>query len=230
MTTETLGMTVEKVICDLSGLGSRSLAHRASQELEDRVSTQVRAACRELPPIRRWVGSEAGPRGGQSRSAVDFEFVDGGTLSVKTTRSKNGKVCPPECGQPSKKTFDRCFGHLYTGSITPQKFKRLCLTRFHEMVPIYLKHLFTADYLLWLWCTDDEVGYRVIPRQAVRARRWSRDDFTFTRTLQTWKESCTVKCLHGGQKLTFGEFQLHQHRSSYKFRFVLRTLCRLLID
>lgn len=230
VTTETLGMTVEKVICDQYGLDASAIHSRASPRLERRVSAAVRAACEELPPIKRWVGLQPGQGGGQSKSPVDFEFVDGRMLSVKTTRSVNGKVCPPECGQPGAETFEKCFGHLYEGRITPEKFKQLCLTRFHEMLPIYIDRLFDCDYLLWLWCSDDQVGFRVIPREVVRGRRWSKEDFKYTQSLETWNESCTVKCRYGGGELSLGEFQAHRHRSPYKFRFILKNLCRVLVD
>ena len=220
---ETLGQTVEKAICDHCKLTSSSLDARSNTILYRRIEKLVEAALHELPPIVRHVGLERGSRGGQSKSAVDFIFANGQTLSVKTNLNKNSKVCPSECGQPGRDTFDLYFSHMYDKPVDYGKFKRLVIEKSHLMMPIYLDHLFDCDYLLWIYL-GKVPGYRILRKIDIPKMQWLKNGFSFTKTLLTWNESCTVK--YRGKSV--GEFQAHQHRHNYKFRFNLKILCELL--
>lgn len=224
---ESLGQTAEKVICDISGLDYSGLIGRSIPWLEIAIKPILEEACRKLPKIVRHVGLERGLRGGQSKSTIDFYFQSGETLSVKTTKNTNCKVCPSECGQPGGDTFDQYFHHLYddlNDKITYQKFKRLCLEKSHIMMPIYLKHLFDCDYLIWLYYDQKQKGFKIIKKSDITNFEWKKDNFTFSKTYETWNESCTIK--YDG--ITLGEYQVHNHRNNYKFRFNMNNLCAIL--
>ena len=49
---------------------------------------------------------------------------------------------------------------------------------------------------------------------------WDKSLFTFTRTEETWNESCTVK--YNGNSIA--EFQIHRGRNAAKFRFRMKAL------
>ena len=50
-------------------------------------------------------------------------------------------------------------------------------------------------------------------------------NFTFTKNINSWNESCTVKY----NEISLGEFQLHANRSpNKKFRFNMQNLCKIL--
>jgi hypothetical protein len=222
-------MTAEKVLCDLSGLECPGLSHRASPELEYKLKDACQAVVRELPPLKTWVGSQAGTRGGQSKSVVDFITSDGKTVSVKTNIRSSDKVCPPEVGQPGQATMEKYFGHLSRPPIDGEAFKRMCFERFPEMLAIYVKHLLDCDYLVWIG--GDRGGSfaaTVYPRQDIDSIDWSQFRFTFSRSPKTWNESSTVRVWVDSQQYSLGEFQVHKHRSCYKFRLNLRTLMRLI--
>lgn len=54
----------------------------------------------------------------------------------------------------------------------------------------------------------------------------AKNAFSFTRlTLEEWNESNTVK--YGG--ITIGEFQVHQNRNCFKFRFNMQNLLEILL-
>lgn len=223
---ESLGVTAEKVICDLSGIDSSILIGRSVPELEDAIKPYLEKALKELPPIVKYVGQERGVRGGQSKSPIDFYFEDGRTLSVKTNKT-NKKVCPSKCGQPGNVTFDQYFHHLYddpNDKITYDKFKRLALEKTHLMMPIYLANTFDCDYLLWLYYQPKIKEYKIIKKEDISHYAWKKENVTFTQTLESWNESCTVKY----KGITLGEYQVHSHRNNYKFRFNLDNLCYLL--
>jgi len=220
---ESLGQTVEKVICDISHLDTSGVRHRSIPELEIIVNPLLVLACKELPLIVKHVGLERGDRGGQSKSTIDFYCKNGETISVKSTKTSSHKVCPSECGQPGRETFDIYFGHLYQGKVDYNKFKQVCLSNSYQMIPIYLDHLFDCDYLLWVYF-GNEMGCKIIKKKAIPLFKWDEKRFSFSKSMQSWNESCTVYY----DSITIGEYQAHNHRNCYKFRFNLKNLCRVL--
>ena len=220
---EILGMSAEKAICDLSGIDCFEIINRSDCALVEQPKPIIIRALDNLPKIKKYVGLERGERGGQSKSPIDFVLADEKTLSVKTNVRRTGKVCPSKCGQPGNETFDYYFGHLYGGDISYNKFKNVALENSHLMMPIYLDHLFDCDYLLWVYL-EPSPGYRIISKSTLPEFQWDKESFSFTKDLLTWNESCTVK--YNGQSI--GEYQLHQHRNNYKFRFHLLKLFSIL--
>ena len=220
---ETLGQSAEKVICDLCGLDSSDFAHRTNTKLESLLKPLITKALRELPKIVKHAGLQRGLRGKQSKSTVDFLAEDGSTISLKSNLRGSSKVCPSECGQPGQETFDHYFGHLYEKPVNYKKFKRLCLEKPHLMMPIYSEHLFSCDYLVWVTLGRNP-RYRILSKTDIPRMDWEPRMFSFTKTLSTWNESCTLKY----QGITIGEWQAHQHRHNYKFRFNFENLCRVI--
>lgn len=240
-TNESFGMTVEQVLCDLSGLDASSFAHRAIPELAERIRPALAEAIQELPRFVAHEGAERGARGGQSKSNVDFRLEGGQTLSVKSTLKRSGgKVCPPEVGQPGMETYSAYFGSLYVaeqrspdGLIRPEAFRTVAQERIVDKLEIYLRHLFDCDFLLWVWLQPSS-GHLVIPRAALPQVRWDRERFSFSRPPETWNESCSVRYRTLDpdkgvvRDIPIGEFQIHEHRANYKFRVVLPNLHKIL--
>lgn len=223
---ESLGITAEKVICDIYGIDSSILIGRSIPALEIQIKPYLIEALSKLPPIESYVGQDRENGGGQAKSPIDFIFKNKKTLSVKTNKT-NTKVCPSNCGQPGNQTFDRYFCHLYDNpneTITYERFKKLCLEKSHLMMPIYVVNTFECDYLLWLYFEDRKKEYKIINKEDVSHFEWKKEEFSFTKTLASWNESCTVKY----QRMTLGEYQVHNHRNNYKFRFNFDNLCLLL--
>ena len=216
---ETLGQTAEKVICGLNGLDSSEFSHRSHPALEVRIKPIIQRALLNLPPITKHVGLESGIRGGQSKSTIDF-YCGEKTLSVKTTKNRSFKLCPSECGQPGAETFDMYFGHLYEGKINHQKCKTLVIHKIDKMIPIYLDHLFDCDYMLLVYVNSPNDGFHIYEKKSIPKMEWNINKFSFTRGLHDWNESTTIKY----DDISIAEFQLHQHRNSYKFRFHILNL------
>lgn len=220
---ETLGETIEKVICDIAQIDSSMIIHRTNPVLEQCIKPLLEEVCRRLPRIVRHVGTERGQRGGQSKSTIDFYCENGESISVKSNKNSNFKVCPSECGQPGTDTFDRYFGHLYEGKINYQKFKMVCLQKSHDMMPIYLEHLFDCDYFVWIYIGESK-QFHIIRKKDIPSFVWEKEKFSFSRDINNWNESCTVYY----DSVIIGEYQAHQHRNCYKFRFNILHLCNIL--
>jgi hypothetical protein len=222
-------MTAEKLICDAAGIDSSAIDSRIDYSYIDTLREPCKRVVRELPTISSWVGLNTGTRGGQSKSAVDFLTEDGRSISVKTNIKGSDKVCPPEVGQPSRETFELHFAHLQAPPIRVSEFKRLVITKFAEMLPVYVRHLFDCDFLVWIGIQrNGEVRTTVLERQVIDNVDWQSVRYSFTRDLAAWNESTTVKFDDGRERVSLGEFQAHQHRGSYKFRLKLFSLMRLI--
>lgn len=204
-TNETFGVTCERLICDLQGIPFP--LEMISRTMETRLTTRLRENLLAVFAQHNIVVQEYC---GNTNKKVDFKLADGKTLSVKTNL-RGDKICPQLIGQTTRERFDRCFG------INGDR-KEWIMQHVEEMLPTYFDHAFCCDYLLWI---NEHTGEcRIIPKP----RRVSFRDIHFTRTLEAWNESNTVKI----GKLSLGEFQVHRNRNCIKFRFNLLNLLKLL--
>ncbi len=218
-------MTTEYVICELAGIPSGHLRGRIHAPLIPIIRPTLWRALSALPTI---IAHEGGS------SDTDFR-TSTGTLSVKTNRSiGSAKVAPQRCGQPSARTFTHFFREFFVeeelvaGVVPRAVMKRRVQERIHEFIPIYLSNLFDCDYTLWLWA-EPEPGYRIIDRMTLDDVLWDRNCFSFTVDPEAWNESCTVKYQPPGveRPCSIGEFQIHNNRDNYKFRFIMKNLLDL---
>lgn len=225
-TNETLGMTAEAAICDLFGLKKpASFATRVPAALERELMPVVKDAFKQLPKAIKHTGPMSGKRKGE-KCPYDFLLEGDRTLSVKT--NKREKVCPPEVGQPAADTCFLYFGQFLPPGetkITNQNFKQMVFDHIEDLIPIYIEHLFDSKWLLWIYQERGAYKYRIIPQEDVKSLPWQRERFSFTRpTVADWNESNTLKY----DNVTIGEFQVHRHRSCFKFRFNMPVLIELI--
>lgn len=221
---ETLGITAEKVICDHFHLPlPKEYKGRSSIVLERKIKPVVSKAFRTLPKAVESTGAKSGERGKNSKCSYDFLLEGGKQLSVKTNTGK--MVCPPEVGQPGADTcmlYFQCFTDA--ASMTNEVFKKMVFVHIADLLPIYLHHLFDSDYLLWIYQDKDKFSFKIFDSAFGNKIEWKRERFSFTKSnLEEWNESNTVK--YDG--ISIGEFQVHQHRSCFKFRFNLENLEKL---
>ena len=226
MTTETLGMTAEAAICDLFGLEKpASFRTRVPTILENSLMPIIKEAFKILPIAIKHTGSTSGERKG-SKCPYDFVLEGGLKLSVKT--NKGTKVCPPEVGQPSAETcmlYFRDFVPSSASTMTSKLFKEMVFAHIEKLFPIYVQHLFDSDWLLWIYQDHNEYKFQTIAREMIKSITWKKELFSFTKkTVLDWNESNTVK--YGATSI--GEFQVHQHRNCFKFRFNMPALISLI--
>lgn len=181
----------------------------------------------------------------ERRNPVDFILENNKTLSVKTNKNFMGKVAPQNIGQPTSSTFFRylennqiikgfsiideldCRGLTDNYTNRALIFKELAYNNIDTLINVYFLNLFDCDFLI-LFYNLEALGnpinnYKVITK-ASHNLILDKRLFSFTRTLETWNESCTVKY----QGISIGEFQIHKNRDCFKFRFIMPGLQRIM--
>ena len=231
-TTETLGITAEKTICDIFNLSyPKNFFNRYSIQLQYILEDIIRNAFMYLPKPIEHSGSKKGIRGGNSKCSYDFLLYGNKTLSLKT--NVGTKVCPPEVGQPNDKTCYLYFKHLIKEDyIDKEVFKKMVYEHIEEMLPIYTSHMFDSDYLLWIFKNRDNsklleepYEFKIFEKNLGDNFIWHRDKIAFSKKkIEEWNESNTV--YYDG--LSVGEFQIHNNRNCFKFRFNFGNLMKIL--
>ena len=182
---------------------------------------------------------------GENQSLVDFVLENGETLSVKTNKRKLDKVAPQKIGQPTSNTYFEYLLNKFSFNVVERlaelnledtyenrryMFKAYSMDNICDMLSEYWLHLFECDHYMHLYEIlngDNTVtnNCKFITLKGLPSHpQWDRDKITFTQSLSTWSESCTVKY----DRVSIGEFQVHKNRNCLKFRFNVNGLLKLL--
>lgn len=228
--TETLGITAEKTICDIFNLEyPKNFFKRYSVEMQYQMQDTIRAAFEIIPYPIKHSGSEQGKRGGTSKCSYDFILKGNKTLSLKTNIGK--MVCPPEVGQPNDKTAYLYFGKLIDDDhIDKYIFKKMVYDKIEQLLPIYMEHMFDSDYLLRIYENKNNPNgipydYAIYEKDYGIGFKWDINKISFSKTnIEEWNESNTL--YYDG--VSIGEFQVHNNRNCFKFRFNFVNLMKII--
>jgi len=177
----------------------------------------------------------------EGQNPVDFVLKGNKTLSVKTNQDDLGKVAPQKIGQPTPETYFNYLekfctdfslknelaveGLIDTNESRSYIFKKNSINNIVTVVDMYWINLFECDYYLHLFNLDNNcdplLNYVLLEKNEPPV--WDKDKFSFTQTLSTWKESNTLK--YDG--ISIGEFQVHNNRPCFKFRFNMKGIIKL---
>lgn len=221
---ETFGITAEKAICEYFGIAyPDNFKNRIDSNLEKNLKPLVEKAFKHLPNVIKHCGSEPGERGGNSKCSFDFLLEGNKTLSLKTNYGR--MVCPPEVGQPNDKTCYLYFNKFVDGDhIDRDNFKCMAYNHIKELIEIYEKFLFDSDYLLRFYIKKGKYHYDISNRISDNKDKWEKEHFSFSKkTINEWNVSNTV--YYNGIRL--GEFEVHNSRNCYKFRFDYENLLKI---
>ena len=240
MNNEVVGISAELAIADVFNLYvNPRYRERGDEYIKDSLMNCVAYAFKEenLPTPIRHVA--------ENKSLIDFELEDGKTLSVKTNKRKLDKVAPQRIGQPTSDTYFEYLSEAMDFDLQKELellglpdayetrrslFKYFSRTHIADLLPLYWEHLFECDYYIHFYNVvdgfDNPTGrarYLVL-KDIPTSPRWDVTQITFTKTLEGWRESCTVKYMG----TSIGEFQVHNNRDCLKFRFNIRGILYLL--
>jgi hypothetical protein len=213
--TEDLGHIFEMAICLLYGIeydGKFKYSIDEANKIKDKLQK-----LKEVFPYN--IKHVAG-----NGNKYDFESVDDQTihLSAKSIKAKGiAKVCPQVIGQPSKKRFCEAFG--LEQSISLEEIKSHIEKNLMQMLEEYCSNTF-----------DCPVVYYNKPKNILLFIRlkekinWNDYTYTFSHNVKNkkWNESSTVSI----GKVNIGEFQVHNHRDSIKFRWAFDNVLSMFKD
>ena len=230
-----LGDTAELAICKVFNVDPQTNSERLVNNSDPNVLSDLikhYEQCKNIftyKPVK-YSGTRKRARGGHSKSGIDFYLEDEKKLSVKTNKSKSFKVCPPEIGQPSPKTFDSVFAKegWYEGEVNESKFRHLVKDKeiLVELLKKYAEYLNECDFILWTkYMNERDISSEFIDKEVLKNVSFKPDLISYSNDFMD-KNSVTVK--YGDvKKLSLGEFQIHSARNSLKFRFNLGSLLEI---
>nr|WP_314115386.1 hypothetical protein [uncultured Leptotrichia sp.] len=181
----------------------------------------------------------------EDKNPIDFKLFGNKSLSVKTNKNNIGKASPQNIGQPTDKTY---FEYLKSNNIFPSFditeyfkqnniednyenrghiFKKITIEHIDCLINMYWKNIFDCDYLILLFNLENGQeplhNYKVWGKSG-KLPNWNKDKFNFTKGLDSWNESTTLKY----ENISIGEFQVHNNRNCFKFRFNMKGIVKLI--
>lgn len=236
MNNETIGISAEVAIANAFQVPINSdYVKRSNNDIVDLLEQNIIQIfkCENIPSPVKHVAEGQNP--------VDFILKDKTTLSVKTNKNKLNKVAPQIIGQPTSKKYFEYFDDIIdcsppaTYEEKVELFKRISITYIEIVMKHYWKNLFECDHLLFFYHIIDKnryihnnYKYLYIPKP-VHEPIWQSQKIKFTKSFDSWGESCTVKYEStDGKYISLGEFQAHKNRDCLKFRFNMKGLLKLI--
>ncbi|GHU58442.1 hypothetical protein AGMMS49975_25030 [Clostridia bacterium] len=228
--TEVIGISAEIAIADAYGVRiNAAYRQRGNADIVSATLPVVKYAFSqyEIPmPIEHIA---------EGQNPVDFRLAENKTLSVKTNQKKLGKIAPQRVGQVSSQTYFNYFEEYYDDVPADYAercllFKREVFNRIDVFARVYWDNLFDCDFLIHFYDFLSRSNTVQTPSFIVLDKRvtpnFIYDNFSFTKNANTWNESNTVK--YNG--VTIGEFQVHNHRDNFKFRFNMNGIYQLILQ
>ena len=205
---ESLGLTFEKAIClkkEITYNGKFKYSETDALKLKDRLNN-----FNELCPHELIHTAKKGYK-------YDYESKDGKyKLSAKT--NKNGyKVCPQVIGQTTKNKFCKYF--KIPDNTNDNKIKEYIMNEHKKMLGEYFTHTFDCDIIYYNQKTNI---LKFIKKE--NDINFDNFEYVFTKNIDEWIESSTIKINYNNSSYSLGEFQIHQHRNCIKFRWNFNTI------
>ena len=205
--TEQLGQTLEYAICLMCGIKYDGKFNYSEEDARNMIP--------HLLPFKHHFQHHIHT----GKTSKEFDFTNrhtGNGISVKSNRSTY-KVCPQVVGQPTEKRFKELF--CYPEEVTIQDIKSDILENPVRFLESYWHNTFHCPILFY-----DQKGSNVSWIETLDTPEWNVEEITFTRTLEEWNESNTIK-VNG---VSIGEFQIHNHRKCAKFRWNFKTVLNIM--
>jgi hypothetical protein len=207
-TNETFGMSCEKAICEIYNLPC---------SIENtRVSEKYVGIIRDILDDGKLIPFTPAHHVGKKNEKSDFILEDQKTLSVKS--NLNGFNVCPHLGQMSKSKFCKYFEISET--LTTLDIKQWIMSNVNYFIEKQISNLFCCDYILWICLKQFHIYQRNVSQE------FNLDGFSWTKTLETWNESNTLK--YYGKKIA--EIQFHNKRNAIKIRFDIRFFSPMIIQ
>lgn len=213
---ETFGMSVEKAICEIYQLENNIDNKRTDKNIVDELKNKLKTYLDEKNiKMIEYVGG--------CGNKDDFLLDDGKTLQVKSNYGSSDKVCPPKIGQCTKRTFINNIVRQINKNIEiddEKKIKKFIMENDKQILKLYIEAYYTSDLILYIKKLKNK-NYFITIYDKINFNDEILNDciITFTKSLENWKESCTMKIKYNEKDYSIGKYQIHSHRDGVKFRF-----------
>lgn len=234
---ETIGISCEIAISDFYGIKvDDNYRKRGNEEIEKSLTGIIEET------FKKYLIPKPVKLTSANQNKIDIELENGKTLSVKSNQKSLSKVAPQILGQPTSVTFfekiipynigiDNLFlenPKFQDIEYRKEEFKKLVFSNPDKLISIYWEHLFEADYFLCFYNILNKENKITNKPKSIFCEKeqlpiLKKEDFSFTQSLESWNESNTIKY----KKVSIGEFQIHNGRDNFKFRFNLNGLIKL---
>ena len=226
---ETFGMSVEKAMCELYDLDNNIDVKRTNKDIMDEIKPIITNFFNEQNiKLTEYIGNDG--------NKDDFLLSSGHFMQVKTNINNSDKVCPPEIGQCTKRTFLNRMAKKINENIefkTDLEIKNFIFNNPKKLLKQYIDAYYTSDEILYIKKQKNK-KYFITLYKKINFNEEMLDEcvFSFTKTPEKWNESSTMKLTFNNKTYSIGEFQIHNHRDGVKFRFNrnnFHTLIKLLL-
>lgn len=226
-----LGMTLQGYICKKYFIPCCQQAQQQfdanfNQDYVDKLDPIIDKIFKELKqyPIK-CTTFEKSDKTGETFLPYNFILENGKTLSIRTSKSNN-MVAPRIVGQAGYNVLNYFFADIIGEELFSQEQIRAAVYKsINDMLPTFVNFLLNSDYTVWVYPKNDSYDYIIIDNNTAVDIEYKRDLFSFTKELQYWTESITLKY----NNLSIAEIQTHKNRT-FKFRFNFPNLIKLFIE
>jgi hypothetical protein len=226
---ETIGQTAEAAFCSLCNIKCNISQERIDENYKQKIENIIKThnILEKLPtPIKESCGFK--------NNSVDFKLENGETLSLKTLKYNNGKICPQKVGQPTLKSWDRQWDTSWEGKLEHNS-KRFEFIKNNIYVYLnrMLEGIFCCDYLIIIKNCSNTPTIDYYNKQNLKEKLnfFSKQVISYTRIEyeEKWNPkkkkfsemNTTIRMVIDSKPITIGEFQFHKSsRQVLKFRFM----------
>lgn len=223
---ETIGQTAEYAICKFFHLNCNISETRIDNIICEQIINLLKNWPKKIPKPIKCIGYQ--------NKAIDFKLENNTTLSVKTLKKNDGKICPQSIGQSTLKSWDKRNYTDFSGSLEKNPERLEMIKRdINSFLKDYLENTYCCTHLLlfsncekkpimeFLTRIDNKYFYdkKILFERPIYEERW--DD----KKLKNNEFSSIIKMHVNDQLVNIGEFQFHKtSRHVLKFRFYKKFL------
>ena len=222
---ETIGIAFEKAWCIVSDIECNHEEHRINYEYVNKFIPKIKAFLEENPKFiaLKHIGDDNGD--------IDFIIQDNKTLSLKTLKKYEGKICPQNIGQPTYKRFDEIWSLDFMGKYekNPSRLEFI-KTNINIILNKMLENLFCCDWEIVGYDCEKNIKIDVL-KKPTNMNYFDNLQLTFTRPEYEGKwndkkqKNSEYSSLIKMGELSVGELQFHKtSRNVIKFRFFSKFL------
>jgi hypothetical protein len=234
---ETIGQCAEAALCEYYNITNSISEQRIDKNIKNKIIKLLRDN-----NIKDILPYEIIESCGYKNGSIDFKLKGGQTLSLKTLKWKDGKICPQKVGQPTLKSWDNIWKQDFFGEKdkNPKRWEFI-KSNIHSYLNKMLEGVFCCDNLLIIKnCSSETPSLLFYETKSLRKKldyfKDQRIIYTREEYEERWNEkkqkksemSSTISMNIDGKKMIIGEFQFHKNsRKELKFRFMDKFLEKL---